>query len=480
MSANWWFDTLTRISLGASFPKGWLDGSLIIVTIDDDRQDEFQPFSWAKPFTWTVWVAIITTLVVSALISALVEGRSRRNEAIFAPFEGSVVSTLLSYLHQAFLVVTGHLDLIPNTHAGQLVSLSMSFFAMLLLSAYTANLASFLVVERTSARLAVNTVNDIVQARQSICVWGGTPVEEEILALYENAMLVTKVGDDGVLKGVRDGECNFGVVALSSYELFQGKEEVNTDCNLIRVGRNFKTYENGLAVKADAGTLCTSLVRDMLNVHMKDLFEEGYIDELWKDLYREKHDVEDPTCFDETVISDTNSDTLNLTNVIGIFMVHGGLLFLALLVYILERYLRKRKKLNGRDSTRADILRHSQFQRHSLNAHTQFTSSNSIEGDHESTETAVLSEKVDVIESKVLGMESKMEDMATTLSEILKAVKQEQPVNVYDSSNRKSYTKQDTTDTARSSIQYDLGGNGDYEERFDDDNFSYDTNAVFR
>ena len=35
----------------------------------------------------------------------------------------------------------------------------------------------------------------------------------------------------------------------------------------------------------------------------------------------------------------------------------------------------------------------------------QLKSSNSIKSDHKSTEAAILSDKVDVIESKVLGME---------------------------------------------------------------------------
>ncbi|GFH55630.1 hypothetical protein CTEN210_12105 [Chaetoceros tenuissimus] len=61
MSANWWFDSRARTSMGISFPKGWMDGSLIIVTTKDDDsvKDAFQPFSWATPFTGTVWLAIV-------------------------------------------------------------------------------------------------------------------------------------------------------------------------------------------------------------------------------------------------------------------------------------------------------------------------------------------------------------------------------------------------------------------------------------
>ncbi|GFH55628.1 hypothetical protein CTEN210_12104 [Chaetoceros tenuissimus] len=480
ISANWWFDTRARTSRGVSFPKGWMDGSLIIVTTKDDDsvKDEFKAFSWATPFTWTVWVAIIATLIVSALISAFVEGKSRRKEGIFIPFEGSFVSTILSYLHQAFLVVCGHLDIIPNTHAGQMVSLSMSFFAMLLLSAYTANLASFLVVERASEKLAINSLNDVVQNRQSICVWGGTAVETEILREYPGASVVRKNSDQEVLTGVRDGDCNYAVLPLSNYELIRGSNEINGDCTLIRVGRNFKNYDIGMAVKSDAGTLCTSLVRDMVNVHMKDLHDEGFINELWSDLYREKHDIIDETCFDETIVSpEASSDTMNLTNLGGIFLVHGGLLVLALLVYVLERQLRRRNKLKGITS-QDDILRHSQFLKRSTN-HTHGVT---LEDGDIHTEMSSLRNKVD-------GIEGKVEDSTKTMSEMLMLMKQQQQgQSPGNDPNRKVYFAQETFNTAASSIhstpgqiQYDLGGEVEEDnETFKDDDFSYDTNAVFK
>ena len=234
--------------------------------------------------------------------------------------------------------------------------------------------------------------------------------------------------------------------------------------------------QNGFAVKTDAGTLCTSLVREMLNVHLKDLWDDGFIDDLWSYSYGQKHDIFDETCFTENVVTTaSSSDTMNLTNIGGIFLVHLGLLVVSFFVYLFERQIRKRKKLIGRDSTKADILRHSEFQRRSLYGNYADASSDTVRFDNKSSEESLLSVKVDVIESKVFGIEDKVQDLTNTMAEMMALMKQQQAASYHT-----GYAKQETFGTTMSSTQNDLDADGEYDERFDDDNFSYDTNAVFR
>lgn len=291
-------------------------------------------------------------------------------------------------------------------------------------------------------------------------------------------MLVGIAGDEAeVLKALRDGDCEYAVVSLSNYELYIGKEEINSDCNLVRVGRDFRSNQNGFAVKTDAGTLCTSLVREMLNVHLKDLHEEGYIKELWSDLYSSQHDIRDQTCLDNS--PEVSSDTMNLTNVGGIFLIHGGLLMLAILVYLIERQIRK--KNNGKDFTRKD---HKQFQ-NSLDVNPNFLGDDAI-----FTEMTTQSNKINAIENKV-------EDLSKTMAEMLILMKELQQGQVQLLTNtddpnikKRVYLAQETFNTSfhtsKSSIrsvsggvQYDLGKDYD-DESFRDDDFSYDTKAVFR
>lgn len=56
---------------------------------------------------------------------------------------------------------------------------------------------------------------------------------------------------------------------------------MNGDCKLEWIGRPFESPQAGFAVRSDAGTLCTSLVRDALNVHLLGMLSDGTINRLW-------------------------------------------------------------------------------------------------------------------------------------------------------------------------------------------------------
>lgn len=116
------------------------------------------------------------------------------------------------------------MEVSPATHAGQVISFSVAFFAVLIVSAYTAaNLVSFLVVQKAS-NVQINTVNDIIKIGGSICVYKSTAVEDELRGTYGNAILVPKDDDKDVMMGAR---CDYGVLALASYRLNKGITEVN-------------------------------------------------------------------------------------------------------------------------------------------------------------------------------------------------------------------------------------------------------------
>ena len=209
----WWFALHSREALGASFPTGWYDGSIIIVAKQESENffDTFSPFSWSKPFTPGVWALLTLTMIVTGIISVHLDPQQRNKKT-------SVNSSFLSSIYSSSVVFTGHLDLHPSTHTGRLVSFSLSFFAMLMLSAYTANLASFLVIEKASLALQVNTVNDIVRNQKTMCVYTKSATQESITDAYPNALFVEKDNDMEALLSLKKGECDYAVLGLSSWE----------------------------------------------------------------------------------------------------------------------------------------------------------------------------------------------------------------------------------------------------------------------
>ena len=207
-----WYQLYSREALGISFPKGWYDGSIIIIAKQEDNDflESFSPFSWSRPFTPGVWLLLLITMIVTGYVTMQLDPKAKEKDETRSEF-------FMSNVYSSLIVFTGHLDLDPNTRAGELVSFSLSFFAMLMLSAYTANLASFLVAEKAS-RDQVNTVNDIVRMKKSMCIYEQSGPLEAIKKIYNDSIFVEKGDDKKALLGLKNDECNYAIVGQSTWD----------------------------------------------------------------------------------------------------------------------------------------------------------------------------------------------------------------------------------------------------------------------
>ena len=211
VSVSWWYASPEREALGISFPMGWYDGTSIIVEKKKDSRHfgAFDLFSWSDPFTPGVWFLLIGTLIFTGGLGMYLDPKSRDEKRL---------DFVLSGIHSSLISFTGQIDIHPSTHAAELVSFSISFFAMLMLSAYTANLASFLVIEKASLASSVNTVEDIVRLKKPVCIDWSAALRETIEKAYPNAIFIKKEADKTALLGVKNDECEYAIVGLSSWE----------------------------------------------------------------------------------------------------------------------------------------------------------------------------------------------------------------------------------------------------------------------
>lgn len=89
----------------------------------------------------------------------------------------------------------------------------------------------------------------------------------------------------------------------------------------------------------------------MFHTHLRNLETEGFLEEAWKDYYEEKHDIEDETCSNDSISSTKeNSETLNITNLGGVFLCHGILLSAAFVIYFIETSVRKKNGTINRNT----------------------------------------------------------------------------------------------------------------------------------
>ena len=298
VSARWWLHIPTRIAAGVSFPRGWYNADVIIIARKDESFfEDLRLFSWSRPFTAGVWLSLFGTLIVTGVLFAYLENKKLLSGTSFRTLnQRKYVNATLSYIHEAFIVFTGHLDLSPRTNSARIVSFSLYLFAMLIVLTYGANLASFLVVQRAAFLTQVDTVGDIVRMSKSMCVYKDTATHEVIRNVYSNALFVEKESEKDTLLGLRTGDCNYAIVGQSAWDSYERMEEVNEGCVLAQVGRVFKEYDSGFAMQS-AGNNCTSIIRHVFNLHLQEMWDDGTIDEAWEEHLREKQDMVDDSYF---------------------------------------------------------------------------------------------------------------------------------------------------------------------------------------
>ena len=143
-----WIETPARKSVGIFFPAGWFDASLMLVTKQQSVQLDVAElmFSWARPFSFSLWCLVVVTWIFAGVIYWIVEdgdldgdGKDR-NMAEFA-YTRNWQNLLVSILNTA-LEFAGAKWHTPKTFAGRVFALGWLFARLLLISSYTANLAT--------------------------------------------------------------------------------------------------------------------------------------------------------------------------------------------------------------------------------------------------------------------------------------------------------------------------------------------------
>ena len=117
-----------------------------------------------------------------------------------------------------------------------------------------------------------------------MCVWKASATDDAVTAAFPNyasSGRLVRTSQRGVFEGVRTGVCDIALTEVTSWEIFQQDATINGDCSLTWVGKPFVNIPASFGVKGDAGSLCTSLLRDVFNLYLHDMEIDGTIDELW-------------------------------------------------------------------------------------------------------------------------------------------------------------------------------------------------------
>ena len=349
IAAGKWDRSLDRMSREISFPEGWFDASTIIVeSIDNDSSQQFNFWSFLLPFTWGVWTLIVITVICSGLMYYLLE---RMNEDADELHLENKPGAAIFY---SFITMTGHYEFRPQTTAARLLTFSLTFFALIIVAAYTANLVSFLVVRNTE-KFKIESIQDAVWRGVPICVQEAVAIDEYISKKYPNANLVRYESLAEMFIGLKKKQCQIAAVEMANYDIFLRDAQVNSDCTLNWHGRVENIVPSGIATTIDTGILCTSLISYVLDFHLTEMRADGFVDQLWKDhLARvstqncDANRVKDSGGVDSSQVADKYS--LNIKELAGIFIIHVALTGLSLLIALPNWYRsRKRRRTSQTD-----------------------------------------------------------------------------------------------------------------------------------
>lgn len=121
-----------------------------------------------------------------------------------------------------------------------------------------------------------------------------------------------------------------------AWENARRSAELNGECNKKWIGRVAKFQQAGFPI-GDSQGLCTSLLRDVVEIIMIDMKNDGSFDRIWKD-FRDKRNTnscDSSTDVDEEAL--VESSRLDVNNVGGVFVFHGAALVVAV-IFSLIRY----------------------------------------------------------------------------------------------------------------------------------------------
>ncbi|OEU08673.1 hypothetical protein FRACYDRAFT_147726, partial [Fragilariopsis cylindrus CCMP1102] len=343
--------TQDRASRGNSFVEGYQDASIIMIgtTTESKSQHMNGLLTFLAPFDWQVWVLTIFTFIVAGLgyqwLEWINDGDSDKQALGY-----NHPSQTLYYSAMAF---TGDCKFEPRTNCARVFVFTIAFWGLILCSAYTGSLASFLVAQNIPG-IQVESVGDAVAANYPLCVVKGTATETEIRNTYPQANLIaipperqyeifTNVLDSGSNNG-NGGQCTLAVTTMKDWDIVKHDGQINPDCKLKWIGRTFKFAKSGFVTLSDSGTLCSNLIRDVLSVHISEMIDDGTIKGIIDDYTKSR---KTNTCRggdDDSNSDDNGTQALSIIDLGGLFIVVYLVWFVACLAGMINWYFDRRKK----------------------------------------------------------------------------------------------------------------------------------------
>jgi len=318
VAVDYWLRSLERTILGISWAKVWYDSSTIMIMKKDDSVTGITMRAAFDPFATNVWVFIIFTIIISGLayhaIDYITHCGNRKTRDRFGV-----------NLFKSCLAFTGEVTYDPKSTPNRILIISIAFLCMILIAAYTANLASFLVNENKD--MPIERFNDVISNDHRICVWKGAADVVALQFEYTEGRYVEKLSELEIYQGLANKECEVGLVNVDSHKEYVNKVEYNPNCDVKVVGFPVREGSSSFSLKSNVEH-CSSIIRDVFDIFILEIIDDSTLERIKEEHYR----VGAQNCDGSQV----ENKKLSLSDLGGIFIIHYSVIILALTLAVLS------------------------------------------------------------------------------------------------------------------------------------------------
>ncbi|CAM4941620.1 unnamed protein product [Rotaria socialis] len=336
------------------FSKPWMNLGISIL-ISKPEKNKPGVFSFMTPLSKEIWMCVAFAYIGVSVILFLV---SR-----FSPYEWSMknqetmqLSNKFSILNTLFFALAAFMqqgvDFIPRSISGRLVAGVWWYFSMILVSSYTANLAAFLTVKRMVT--PIESVEDLArqtEIKYGVVRGGSTQAffEKSDVKLFQRMWTYMQQRDDVFVASNEEGISKVRKSKEYAFLLESTKNEYTNErspCDTMKIGSNLDSKGYGIA------TPVGSELREAINIAILEMSEDGTMNNLKKKWWYDRSE-----CHSDTTKDSKQNNALNLVNVAGIFYILIGGLALAILIAVLEFFVKANNEAKQTKNNFVDVMR---------------------------------------------------------------------------------------------------------------------------
>ena len=336
VACGYWMMTPRRLAAGATSPYGFLETNIYLVTAPPLVEDFTLKvvLSCLTPFSPALWATFVALTIGTGIVFRKIEGEGEEKPEKHA--KRRLKRSLTDYadaIYDSMGHFTGANGFVPKTPAGKILMTSWAWCSVFLLSAFTANLASFLVVKAT-LKADFGSMEEALAQHRSISMSRGWPQHAWFSHAHPDYAQTIPTMESLEDMGRKIVNRTYDAALLGKFEMDKITHDpsVNPKCTLTHVGEPVLRTRGGWVVLQDMDTSCTLLVREVLEIWFLRLEMEGRLGRfMWNTLHR-KH-----SC--AAVMKSKPQDDLKplyVQNVLGILLLHGLGVLVAFFLWLVQ------------------------------------------------------------------------------------------------------------------------------------------------